>query len=260
MPLSLRPLAWSRLALGAVFLARTTPAARLFRGVLVVPEGPLLGWPDPGVWRIGVFDVVLPDSLVKVACIVRTVAALLFLLGFYPRAAGIVAFATAALVATQDPFGYIFTLQSLLLGVLVLALADSATCLAVRPEPARAPRSSLWLVHGFVASIYLWSAIAKARGPWLDGSVLLAFREEGYIRGGLADTLLGGATARRAWAWAVVGTELSLGPALLWPRTRTVAVVGACLMHAVFELTTRPDLFTWVMGALLLSFVSARDD
>ena len=254
MPLDLRPLAWSRMALGAIFLARTTPLARVFKGVLVPMMAPLLGWPEPGAWRVAALDLVLPDALVKVACVVRTAGALLFLVGLFPRVAGVVAFAAAALVAAQDPFGYIFTLQTLMLGVLVVALADSATCLAVRAEPARAARSSLWLVQGFVASIYLWAAIAKMRGPWLDGSVLQAFREEGYIHGWLADALLGGEALRRGCAWTVVGAELLLGPALLWRRTRVVALVGACLMHAVFEVAIHPDVFGWVMGALLLAF------
>jgi hypothetical protein len=244
--------------LGAIFLARTTQAARIFKGVLVPPAGPLLGWPEPGVWRVAALDAVLPDAVVKAACVARTVAGVLFLVGCFPRAAGIVAFATAAVVASQDPFGYIFTLQTLFLGVLAVGLADSATHLAVFPRPARAPRSSMWLVHGFVASVYLWAAIAKMRRPWLDGSVLEAFREDGYIRGWLSDTLLVHDLPRRVCAWGVLGAELALGPALLWRRSRVAALVTACLLHAVFEVTTHPDVFGWVMGALLLSFWPAE--
>jgi hypothetical protein len=254
MPIDVRPLAWSRVLLGAIFLARTTPAARIFKGVLVPPGGPLLGWPEPGVWRVAALNAVLPDPLVKAACVVRTAAGALFLVGCFPRAAGVVAFAAAALVASQDPFGYIFTLQTLFLGVLVLALSDCATHLAVLPRPARAPRSSAWLVHGFVASVYLWAAIAKMRRPWLDGSVLEAFRQDGYIHGWLSDVLLGSTLPRRACALGVEAVELALAPALLWPRTRLAAVVTACLLHAVFEVTIHPDVYGWVMGALLLSF------
>jgi hypothetical protein len=255
MPVDLRPLAWCRVALGAVFLARTTAVARIFKGVVVAPAGPLLGWPEPGTWHLAALGLVLPDAVVRAACAVRTVGGVFFLLGAFPRVAGVVAFGAAALVATQDPFGYIFTLQALSLGVLVVALADSATSLAVTPSAARSPRSSLWLVRGFVASVYFWAAIAKMRSPWLDGSVLRAFHEDGYVRGLLGDILLAGDLRRRACAWVVVGAELALGPALLWGRTRFAALMIACLMHSAFEVAIHPDVYSWVMGALLLAFL-----
>jgi hypothetical protein len=44
----LRPLAWARIAVGGIFLLRSTPLIGLFDAPLGADAHPLLGWPERG--------------------------------------------------------------------------------------------------------------------------------------------------------------------------------------------------------------------
>lgn len=250
---ALRPIGWSRAALGLVLVVRTTPIVNR----LPVPLGhtavPLLGWPEHG-FRAALGGVELPDRLVMALCILRTIGAVLFALGVHTRVAGTVTAAAAFAVLSQDAFGFSFTLYTLFVGTWLLAIADGGACFALRPSIPRSPRSSLCLVHGSVASVYAWSAIAKLRIAWLTGDTLGALHEGHFLRGALSDALLATPTRCCLAAWAVVVTELALGPLLLVRRTRAGGLLAAAGLHTVYEWTAHPDVFGWVMAALLISF------
>jgi len=231
---SVSPLAVSRALLGALFLARTTPVARIFGGIHAHIEGPLLGWPDGAPIHVAVFP--LPNALVAALCIARTAAAALFLLGFRTRAAGLVTAAASWLVLSQDPFNFVFTLHAMTLAIFVYAFATSS-------------RNPDALVRLFIASIYFWSAVPKMQGAWLSGATLRAFHALGF--GGNALGALFMDRFARETAVATVVVELSLGPLLLVRRTRTFALALAVVMHALFEGTLHPDVFGWAMIALL---------
>jgi hypothetical protein len=232
------PLTWARVLLGLLFIARTTAIVRWLPVSLAQFEGPLLGWPIEGKWHIGALGVVLPSACIMVLCVVRTVAAVAFTLGVKTRAAGMVAATTAFLVLSQDPFGFYFTLYALFAGVFLLALAGE----------------EVTLIRGLLVSIYAWSAIAKMRGPWLSGDVLLALAEDHHLRRDVAAWLIAHPTARAVAAASAMTIELALGPLLLLRRTRVAAMVVACIFHAALEITMRPDVIGWVMIILLLSF------
>jgi hypothetical protein len=154
---------------------------------------------------------------------------------------------------SQDPFGFINTLHLLFLGTIVLACTDAGSSFALRPSPARAPASSFALVRVFLASIYLWASIAKLHADWLDGRILALFEQDGAFYGPLAAFFLKTPGRQSIVAWAVAMTELALGPLLLWPRSRVLGVALAYIFHAGIELTARPDLLGWEMGALLIA-------
>ncbi|HXN30760.1 MAG TPA: HTTM domain-containing protein, partial [Polyangiaceae bacterium] len=139
-------------------------------------------------------------------------------------------------------------------GTWLLAIGDGGASFALLPSIPRSPRSSAYLVHSFVASVYAWSAIAKLRVAWLTGITLRALHDSHFLRGALADALF--ATPGRCClaAWGVVVAELALGPLLLVRRTRVVGLFVAAAMHAAYEWTAHPDVFAWVMAALLISF------
>lgn len=249
----LRGLGAVRIAVGAIFLVRTTPLFYLFPSLVAYHGGPLLGWPAGG-WRFAWANAVLPSIVVEFLCVARTVAAVLFTLGIGARAAGVVASLSAYAVYSQEPFAFIFTLHVLYLATLLLAIGDATGALALRPTPVASPRSSVLLIRAFVISIYAWSAIAKVRPQWLSGYTLLALHEDGAATGALAAWLLATPASCRAVAWATLVVEASL-PVLLWrPRTRPVGILVACALHAAFELTMHPDVFGWVMVALLTAF------
>lgn len=253
----LRPLGFSRVTLGLLFLVRTTPLINF----LPVPLGhmatPLLGWPEHG-FRAAWGGLELPDAVVIALCVVRTLAAVPFTLGVQTRIAGITAAATAFVVLSQDAFGFSFTLYTLFGATWLLAIDGAGSTLALRPSRPRPAASRLVLLHAFIASVYTWSAVAKLRAPWLTGSTLNALYEGRFLAGPLADLLFATPGRRLGAAWGVVAIELALGPLLLIRRTRIAGLLLAVTLHALYEWTAHPDVFGWVMVALLISFVPCR--
>ncbi len=250
-----RALGLARIAMGALFVVRTTALSNLLPVPLAHVSGPLLGWPAAG-FRFGWCDLVLPTALVAALCVVRTLAGLAFATGLAPRTTGLVASTSALAVLSQDPFGVYYTLLVLFAGVGVLALTESGTELAVRmPGSAKRPPprdgSGAWLVVVFVASIYAWSALAKLHASWLDGAVLRALAEDRHLHEPIASWLLESAGLRHAVALGVPLAELALAALLLGRRTRRTAVVLAVLFHAMLEIAARPDVIGWAMLALL---------
>jgi hypothetical protein len=250
----------SRAALGLILVVRTTPLSRLLPWPVSHVTAPLLGWPEHG-FRAAWGGVELPDAFVMALCVLRTAAAVLFMLGVCTRTAGTVVGLTALAVLSQDAFGFKFTLYTLFVGTWLLAISGAGRHFALRPSaaPGAPVPSSAWLVHAFVASVYAWSAVAKIHVAWLSGETLRALYEGHYFPGAPADLLFATLGRCRAVAWGVVVTELLLGPMLLVRRTRVAGIVLAAGMHAAYEWTAHPDVYGWVMAGLLVSFVGRRE-
>ena len=137
-------------------------AARAVRIWFLRDAYPLLGWPD-AAWRADT-ALALPPSIVIALCVVRTVAAGLFLVGAWTRAAGLVAGTAGYVVMAQTPFGFIFTLHLLYQAAILLALTDSATSFALRPRAARSPATSLLVIRCWTAWIYASAGISGSGG------------------------------------------------------------------------------------------------
>jgi hypothetical protein len=243
-----RALAIVRIAVGVIFILRTTP--------LLLPLGfrftewPLVGWPDDR-WHIAL--VSLPAWLVATLAIVRTVAVVCFTIGLRARVAGVVASLAGWLVLAQDALGYVNSLQLLHMATLMVALADSSSELAVAPQPPRSMSSSVWLVRAVPLSVYAFSSVAKLNAQFLSGRALLGFCADGYIRGAGASVVCG--SLARPASIAVACAELAMPVLLLVPRTRRVALVLALVFHVAVEVAMHPDVFGWLMVALLVSFL-----
>jgi hypothetical protein len=234
-----------------LFLLRTTPVLLPLRLDFSVNTYPLLGWPT-SEWHGAAIGLALPVWALRVACIVRTLSALCFLLGVRTRVSGVVAGVSGYLVLVQDPFGFVATLHLLYQGTILLALADAGSSLALRPEPARNVASSLRLIRLFLSSIYFWAGLVKLRPDWLDGRTLALFQRDGAFSGPLAALVLGTATSRAVIACTIALTELSLPALLWWRKTARIAPFIALGLHASIELSAHPDLLGWEMAALLL--------
>ena len=248
----LRLLAMARIVVGALFVVRTTALANLLPIPLAHVDGALLGWPIAPGARFAELGLALPGGLVLAACVLRTGAGVLFALGVRARAAGLVAAACAFVVQAQEPFLFFYTLETLYLAVAILAVTDSATCAALRPEPPRSPDTSLDLVRGYVAAIYLWAAFAKLHADWLDGHVLDELLRGGFVTGPLARRALASPVVLRVAAVAVPSVEALLGVGILWRKSRRAAVIGAIFFHAGLEEAVHPDVIGYVMCALLI--------
>jgi hypothetical protein len=249
----LEALGRARVALGAVFLLRTTPLLAPLHLSWFADASPLLAWPDAHP-QLAPFIPALPGVAVAVLCILRTLAALAFTVGLWARPAGLVAGALGYLTVLQDPAHFYATFHVLFLGAIVLSCTDAVGTCALRPRAPQSPGSSGWLVRTWVTSIYTWAAIAKLRPDWLDGRTLELFARQGRLRPLVAGHFLATSGQRSLLAWAVVVLELVLAPLLLYPRTRRTGLVLAVGMHATLEFAAAPDLFGWAMVALLLAF------
>lgn len=244
----------ARIALAILFLVRTTPLANYLFIPLARMRAPLFGWPEPG-WSMAWGDLVVGDQVRRTACVVRTVAAVCFLLGIRARAAGVVAGVLGLFALSQDPFAFIFTLYVLFVATIALALTDAASHLALWPDP-RPPvgvRASVTFLAVVVATVYAWSGIAKLRVEWLDGSALLALADDGFLTPLVTPVLRAHASLRLVVAWGAALVELGLAASLLLGATRRSALIVAVAMHFAFEVAVRPDVMGWVMAALLLA-------
>ena len=247
----------ARLVFGGLVLLRTTWLLGLLHLRYEAGASPLLGWPSDR-WHVAAFGLALPTWVVAALCVGRTLAIVLFTLGAWTTSAGVAATILGYVVLSQNVMGYVNTLHLLLLGMLVLALGGAGTRFALRPEPAVDPRSGLCLVRALVVSVYAWSGFAKLNGSWLGGDALLQLHDTGIVGGALSAVLLSTPWLRALTSGSVAAAELALGPLLLWPRTRPVAVALAVLLHVVLEASVHPDFFGFAMAALLLSFVEPR--
>lgn len=254
MNVDLRPLGWARAAIGALILLRTTPLLAPLDIWFLRDAHPLLGWPTTA-WSFAW----LPAPAIQTLCVARTLAALLFALGFWTRAAGVGCATAGYLVAAQQPLAFHFTIHLLYQSALLLGFVDSGCAFAVRPAPPRSPQSSYGLLRLFIVSIYAWAGLFKLRPDWLDGRTLALYQRAGGLEGSLTATLLTTDGARAAAATCVAAFELIIGPLLLWRRTRGLALPMAFLFHLTLEVTAHPDLLGWGMMALLLCFLPERD-
>ncbi|HEY3233651.1 MAG TPA: HTTM domain-containing protein [Polyangiaceae bacterium] len=245
-----RRLGWIRAGIGALILLRTTPLLAPLHLWFLNDTVPLLGWPTGGFSA-----AFLPIWVIQILCILRTLAAALFMLGLWTRASGLLTGALGYLVAAQYPFGFFFTIHLLYESAMLLALTDAGAAFALRPVPVRAPRSSYWLLRLFLASIYAWAGLFKLRPDWLDGRTLELFRQPLALHGALADLLLATPSGRVFAATSVAVFEVAIGPLLVWHRTRRFAWPAAYLFHLVLEITARPDLLGWGMMVLLVCFI-----
>jgi len=194
----------------------------------------------------------LSPTVVALLCIVRTVAAVCFTIGYRVRVTGLLCGLSGLSILIDDPFQFVFTVVHLYLSAIVLSLTDAGSAMSLFPAPIRSPESSRWLIRTFLASIYCWAGVYKLRADWLDGRTFELLQRSGALSGPLIDIALHSEMARRVAAWLVVGLELALGPALLARQTRRWALLAAFAFHGVLQVTASPDLFGFGMCALLL--------
>jgi hypothetical protein len=239
-----RALGYARMALGLLFLVRTTPLSFLVGAPFRAQTLPLLGWPT-AEWTVAVTGVALPGAVVASLCVLRTMAAVLFTCGVRARWCGIVASVCGYLVLAQDRFAFVNSLHLLFLATFVVALT-------VAPTPERElVASSVRFVGIFLASIYFWAGIAKVQPEWLSGHALDAQARAGAFAGPLG-ALVGRAAVRSVASWTIPAVELGVAVLLLLDRRR-IAIVAALLFHLVVELTVNPDTLGWQMAVLLVA-------
>ena len=250
-------LASVRIVLAVLLLVRTTPLLAWTSAPFLHGNSPLLGWPTDA-YHAAMWGWSWPPVIVAALCIVRTFAILALLFGYFSRMAGLVAGVSGYLILLQDELGYVQTLHLLYASAILLGLADSGCAFALRRDRVISAPSSIGLMRIWVASIYFWASLAKIRIDWLSGEALALFHQYGGLAGSAADVLFATETRRIVIAVSIALVEFVLGPALLYGRTRKVALLCAYVFHCGVEIVARPDLIGYAMSALLLVFLSPK--
>lgn len=115
-----------------------------------------------------------------------------------------------------------------------------------------APRWKLLLVQAQLVLMYTFAGVAKLNLDWLAGEPLrhwLAAR----AAGSLVEPLLRLHWLPVAICWAGAAFDLTIGPLLLWRRTRTVALAAAAAFHLTNAFLFEIGVFPWLMlGSLAL--------
>lgn len=226
------------------------------------------------------FMPIVPGSLVPSRTVYelllagQAVAAACACLGWRPREALFGASSIGLFVLLCDRLQYHNNRYALLLlgGLLSLTPCDRSFLLVHRPahwhlpEPARiAPTFARRLFQCQVSLVYLGSACGKLLdADWRGGQVLLLrFLKTAEIcaQYGIPlphplAQLLSAAWFASAAAKAAITTELFILLGIWFPRTRRVALWVGVLFHFWIEVSARVELFSWLMGASYLAFVT----
>ncbi|MEO8903658.1 MAG: HTTM domain-containing protein [Polyangiaceae bacterium] len=198
---------------------------------------------------------------------VQALAALCAFLGLWPREALFTASTLGLFVLALDRLQYHNNRYALLLLAFLLSFApcDRSFMIARRPphtlpEPERvAPTFARRLFQIQVSLVYLGSACGKLLDPdWRGGQVL-------FVRWATAGNvtlphwllLLMSSTLFASLAAKVaISTELFIALGLWFPRTRRLALWVGVWFHISIELSAHVELFSWLMVAAYLAFVT----
>ena len=211
-----------------------------------------------------VYELLLAGQAVAAACAC---------LGWRPREALFSASSIGLFLLLCDRLQYHNNRYALLLlgGLLALSPCDRSFRLARPahvhlPEPARlAPTFARRLFQCQVSLVYLGSACGKLLdADWRGGQVLLlrllktaeVCASYGVPLPHPLAQLLASALFASAAAKAAISTELFIALGVWFPRTRRVALWVGVLFHFWIEVSARVELFSWLMWASYLAFVT----
>lgn len=263
------PLAVARIALGLLVLVRTTDLGRglvafnhhtWMSGVEYAPNvdsttAPALVSPLLPGFALG-------TTATWVLVTLRTLAALLLVLGVRVRTSAALVALTGLLLMAADRYRYLHHLYLLFTMTAWFALVPSGERLSLerwlrkRAAAEIVPRWSLQLVRAYCAAVYLASGVAKLRPAWLSGQTLRDLDQVSLIGGPVWQAATHG-LGHAPIAWAVCLTELCLAPLLLFPSTRRYGVALGVALHAGVMATMEVSTFSGQMLLLLALFLVA---
>ncbi|MFT4979904.1 MAG: vitamin K-dependent gamma-carboxylase, partial [Myxococcota bacterium] len=181
-------------------------------------------------------------------------------LGLLYRLAAPVLFVSLSYIFLLDEAQYLNHLYLCCLLALLLCVVPAHRTLSLdarlglaRPSES-VPAWSLWILRLQVGLVYFWGGIAKINGDWLQAMPLLDWME-GRRGFWLVGPLL--AWDPTAWMMSYSGLllDLFLFPALLWRRSRTVAITLAIVFHVLNASIFTIGIFPYLMIAWTLLFL-----
>ena len=248
-----RPVAIVRMVIGLTALVRVLEARRIFAR-LVLPTTirlPYVPWLP-----------VLPAAGLSWLLVIWAVAALLFALGWWTRAAGVTLAATVLYGVLLDEQTYSNHLYLLVLVILLLVLANAGALYSVdarhRRTPAVAAAWAVWLLRTQVSATYAFAGLSKINGVYLSGATMAAYTSPDLLASLPESARL---PLVLACSWGAIVGELSLAIALWSRRWRRAAVVAGVALHVGMVAFLPPGvrfqlvIFAIEMLALYLVFV-----
>jgi hypothetical protein len=224
---------------------------------LQLRHAPRYGAGGFNVGQLGVFDHAAPARVAVGA----TYIVLAYLFGAF--ALGVGSRLTVAIAAALYAWLYLASLldayQHHYLMALVVGVAIAVPWF--RPRDARRAEAAApvraWAVRVILIQlgiVYLWAAIAKLDGSWLDGSALRSQLAAGSVR-----SLIDGTVGFGVAAGFVVVIELVLAVAIWNRRLWPVALpIGVALHVGIAFTNLEIGLFSWLMVALYLLIIPDR--
>lgn len=115
------------------------------------------------------------------------------------------------------------------------------------------PRWCRFTLQAQVAIVYVFGAIAKLNGDWLAGVPVAQWLRNSAGRNPWAAELIASPEMVPLVVWGGIAFDLLIVPALLWRRTRTLAVVASVGFHVSNSILFHIGVFPWFMlGATTL--------
>lgn len=197
-----------------------------------------------------------PGDGMVVHFVVLILAALAVALGAFYRVAIVVFTLAFSYVFLLDQSQYLNHFYAIILfaGLLVLMPANADASIDARRDPGirstTVPVWTIWALRAQMAFIYAWGGVAKLNADWWGGQPLTMWLQMSDY---LPEFMKGGAGLYLSWGGALF--DLLIVPALLWSRTRNIAVVVAILFHLGNAWMFHIGIFPWMSIAATLIFL-----
>lgn len=194
---------------------------------------------------------------------VMAVLAAMIVVGLFTRAATLgfgVLFTYQHLIDKTNYLNHYYLLICLCLVMTLLPMGSAWSLDAkLRPHVARAqvPRWVLWTLRAQVGLVYVFAGLAKLKYDWVveaqPMSIWLSANQDFPVIG----RWFGEPWLAHAFSYAGIAFDLSIGPLLLWRRSRPFAYVAVVLFHVITARMFHLGMFPWIMIANSLVFLPA---
>jgi hypothetical protein len=202
-------------------------------------------WPGPGMYLH--FAALGALALCIAAGLFARLAAALFCAGF-----------TFVFLIDQARYMNHLYLVCPLSGLLAIVPAERAYSLdALRRPDARGPYAPAWalaLLRAQIAIVYVFGGLAKLNPDWLSGAPMRLVLA-GVPPLGPLEPLLASEWTVRFFTTGGLLFDLLVVPALLWRRTRPLALAASIFFHLVNAWMFRIGIFPWLMLAATTLFL-----
>ncbi|MEM7143727.1 MAG: HTTM domain-containing protein [Verrucomicrobiota bacterium] len=204
----------------------------------------------PGDWPQYLWVMLaIPAAMIFLGCFYR-VGATLFFVGF-----------TYFFLLEQTFYLNHFYLICLISFLAILVPANGAFSVDAlwrkRVRRGTAPAWTLWMLRLQVGLVYFYSGLARVSGDWLGGEPMRRWlweRAEEMGGASLVARFLGSEVAPYLFSWGGMLVDLLALPALLWRRTRVVAILVLVAFHLFNSWFFSIGVFPWLSIGLLFLF------